>query len=147
MQRIAAVFLVICIGLAFSAIPTQAKGIPDYYVLTGPDIAPVTFTLDLDTALLFDPQARLDSPPTIATDPYILRSYAHTDRGEMVEFMLSPVHYYPAEGLIYFVGAQDRGISQEFDGKWYPVTNDAAQAINRHLSIGHVLQTLRLWVR
>ncbi len=66
MKRIAAVCLIVCSVLAFSAIPTHAKGIPDYYVLAGPDIAPVTFTLDLDTALLFDPQARLNSPPNSA---------------------------------------------------------------------------------
>jgi len=127
-RRFFCLTLVLLVGLLTSTV--SAKGIPDYYTVEGPGIeTPVRFQIGMDTALIFDTSTQFDTAPQGLDEPFILRSYA---QGE--EFMLSPLEYYPqVEGsaYIFFIGAQDRGVGQEFDNHWYQITPEAATFIER----------------
>jgi hypothetical protein len=134
--------LLIAPGLA------TAKGIPTYYTVSGTDTGNgFMFTLESDEyrGLLFDPLVEVSPAPEMTTEPYIIRSY-FTYEGETSESILSPVHFYPladGDGIIYYVGARDRGVYQEFDGRWYAVPADIA------LELQSVIQAARVtkWVK
>lgn len=105
------------------------------------------FTLESDAnrALLFDPQLEVLPTAEMTGEPYVIRSY-FTIEGETSESMLSPVHYYPlADGgaYIYYVGARERGIYQEFDGRWYAVPADIALEMNGVIQAARVAK----WVK
>ncbi len=127
-RRLYCLLLVLLVGLLTSSV--SAKGIPEYYTVEGPGIeTPVRFQIGMDTALIFDPTTLFDTPPEVSGEPFIVRSYI---LGE--EFMLSPLHYYPqtdGSAYIFFVGAQDRGVGQEFDNHWYEITPEAEAFIER----------------
>jgi|GEM_PF-6508621 len=135
--------LIVVLVLIFltGSLSTQAKGVPDYFVVTGENMTPMV--LRLPTALIFDPYSRIEPAPQIESEPYILRSFVWLDTDELYEIELSPLHYYPEEGVIYFVGATERGIYQPYDNKWYAINPDYAATIDASISTGQTVNRLQ----
>lgn len=131
-RRLCCLILVILVGLL---LPTVAlvKGVPDYYIVEGSGIKrPLRFLPNLNIAI-FDPTRILDATPPVTSEPFIVRAYF-----DGVEVNVgSPLHYYfQSDGSVYihYVGAQDRGVYTEFDGRWFTATPEAASWLERAIS-------------
>jgi hypothetical protein len=118
-----------------------AKGIPSYFTIEGATI-PRLF-LRFDEAIVFDSFNEIEAPTSLEDEFYILRAYDIVD-GQIIESQLSPMHYYPqadGSGIIYFVGARDRGIYQEFDENWYPAKLETSRILNPYIALGVMLKS------
>ena len=129
-----------------SSITTSAKAAPDYFIVDAQDMFPMI--LHLDTALIFDQTAEINPAPEINTEPYILRAYIRLDNGELIESEMSPFHYYPEQGQVFFVGNMVDGTrntsvanaASPFEGRWYPVRAELALIIDEYIATGQFVQ-------
>jgi hypothetical protein len=130
-------YLIVLIVLLLLIVPVSAKGPSDRIVFTGPTIegelvvTDPTLTMSLSMASLEDFMAGALTEPENPGDVYYeLERQFVFQKGRPETF--DRARYYPEVQAVHYIGIENG--SSEYDGKWYPATDQGIGAIEALLT-------------